>query len=67
MSDTYKKIEVVGTSPESYAQATANAIAKASKTLHGMSWFEVTEMRGSIEDGKVAEYQVALRIGLKLD
>jgi len=67
MSDTYKKIEVVGTSPESYAQATANAITKAAKTLHGMSWFEVTEMRGSIEDGKVAEYQVALRIGLKLD
>ena len=64
---TYKKIEIVGTSSESYAKATANAIEKASESVHGMCWFEVSEMRGAIEDGKVKEYQVTLRIGFKVD
>ena len=64
---TYKKIEIVGTSPESYAQATAHAIEKASESVHGMCWFEVAEMRGAIENGKVKEYQVTLRVGFKVD
>lgn len=67
MSTTYKKIEVIGTSDQSFAQATSNAVAKASESLHGLNWFEVTEMRGRIADGKVVEYQVALKLGLKLD
>ncbi len=64
---TYKKIELVGTSPNSYAEATRNAIEKASATLHGLSWFEVDELRGAIKDGKVAEFQVTLKVGVKLD
>lgn len=66
-NSVYKKIEVVGTSPESYAKATANAVEKAAESVRGTCWFEVTEMRGSIQDGKVKEYQVTVRIGFKLD
>ena len=68
MSDvTYKKIEVVGTSSKSFANACANAVAKASETLHGLNWFEVTEMRGRISNGKIDQYQVAMKLGMKLD
>ncbi len=63
----YKKIEIVGTSPVSYAEATANGVAKASESVHGMSWFEVVEQRGAIADDKVKEYQVTLRIAFKVD
>ena len=66
-SPTYKKIEVIGTSPNSYAEATRNAVEKASETLHGLSWFEVSELRGAIKDGKVDEFQVTLKVGMKLD
>jgi flavin-binding protein dodecin len=48
---THKKVEVVGTSAESYAQATRNAVAKASESLHNLEWFEVGELRGRIRDG----------------
>ena len=67
MSSTYKKIELIGTSDQSFAQATSNAVAKASESLHGLNWFEVTEIRGKIADGKVVEYQVAMKVGIKLD
>ena len=68
MSDpTHKKVEVVGTSSESYAKATRNAIAKASESLHNLEWFEVGELRGRIRDGKVDQFQVTLKIGFKLD
>ena len=66
-STVYKKIEIVGTSPNSYAEATANAVEKAGESVHGMSWFEVVEQRGAIKDGKVKEYQVTLRIAFKVD
>lgn len=64
---THKKVEVVGTSGESYAKATKNAIKKASETLHNLEWFEVGELRGRIRDGKVDQFQVTLKIGFKLD
>jgi len=67
MSNVYKKIEVVGTSSESFAKAASTAVEKAAQTLHGLNWFEVTEMRGRIENGKIAEFQVAMQLGLKLD
>lgn len=63
----YKLTEVVGTSKESFADATRSAIRRASKTLRGTSWFEVKEMRGTIKDGDVDEYQVKVAIGFKLD
>jgi flavin-binding protein dodecin len=64
---THKKVEVVGTSAESYAQATRNAVAKASESLHNLEWFEVGELRGRIRDGQVDQFQVTLKIGFKLD
>jgi flavin-binding protein dodecin len=67
MASVYKKIEVVGTSPVSFAEATKTAVEKAGRTVHHMNWFEVSELRGAIKDGKVSEYQVTLRIGFKLE
>jgi hypothetical protein len=64
---THKKVEIVGTSSESYAKATQNAVNKASESLHNLEWFEVVELRGRIKDGKVDQYQVSLKIGFKLD
>jgi flavin-binding protein dodecin len=66
MSKTYKIIEVVGTSNTSYDDAIKNAISEASKSLKALSWFEVVQMRGGIEDGKIEEYQVILKVGFRL-
>lgn len=63
----YKKIELVGSSPNSIEEAVQNAITKAAKTLHSMRWFEVVETRGQVVDGKVAHWQVTLKIGFTLD
>lgn len=63
---TYKKIEITGTSGKSLEDAIENAIDKASQTVEDMRWFEVTETRGSIENGTVAEWQVGLKIGFTL-
>jgi flavin-binding protein dodecin len=64
---TFRVTEVVGTSNESIHQAVRNGIARASKTLHGLEWFEVLETRGSITDGEVREFQVTMKIGFRLD
>lgn len=67
MAGVYKKIEVVGTSKESFADATRAAIAEAGKSVKNMSWFEVAEMRGAIKGSQVAEFQVTVRIGFKIE
>jgi dodecin len=67
MAGTYKIIELVGTSPASFAEAVRAAVSEAGKTVRNMAWFEVVSQRGSIKDGKVAEFQVTLKIGFKLD
>jgi flavin-binding protein dodecin len=67
MAGIYKKIEIVGTSAESLEDAIRSAVQVASKSVRKMSWFEVVEQRGAIKDGKVAEFQVTLRVGFKLD
>jgi flavin-binding protein dodecin len=67
MSGTYKVIELVGTSPVSFAEAAKSAVAEASKTIRHMDWFEMVNERGSIVDGKVAEFQVTLKVGFKID
>ena len=63
----YKVIEIVGSSESSIEDAISRAIARASTTLRDIRWFEVTETRGHVEGGKVAHYQVTLRIGFTLD
>lgn len=68
MSDhIYKKIELVGSSPEGVEQAVNNAIAKAGQSVRNMRWFEVAEIRGHLEEGKVAHWQVTVKIGFTLD
>lgn len=68
MSDkVYKMIEIVGSSTKSSDDAIKTAIAKAAKSLHNLDWFEVREVRGHIEDGKISHYQVKLEIGFRLD
>jgi hypothetical protein len=67
MPGTYKKITIVGTSEVSFAEAVKQAVKDASKTIRHMDWFEVEEMRGRIKDGEVAEFQVTLKIGFKLE
>jgi dodecin len=68
MSDhVYKSIELTGSSTSSIEDAITGAIARASKTIKNMRWFEVTDTRGHIEGGKVAHYQVTLKIGFTLD
>lgn len=64
---TYKKIDLVGSSTASLTDAIESAIARASKTTRNLDWFEVTEIRGHIEDGKVAHYQVAMRVGFRIE
>jgi len=63
----YKKVEIVGTSPVSFAEATRAAVEEAGKTLRNMSWFEVVEQRGAVKDGKVLEFQVTIRIGFRVE
>lgn len=63
----YKKIEIIGTSTSSMEEAIQNALSRAQKTVHNMRWFEVMETRGDIQDGKVAHWQVSIKVGFTLD
>jgi flavin-binding protein dodecin len=68
MSDhVYKLLELTGSSKTSIEDAVQTAIAKASKTMRNMHWFQVVETRGHIADGKVAHWQVTLKIGFTLE
>jgi len=67
MSGTYKVVEIVGTSPASFAEAVRSAVEEASKTLRHLDWFEVIEQRGRIVEGKVQEFQVSLKVGFKIE
>jgi dodecin len=64
---TYKVTEIVGTSTDDVSQAIRNGIAKAAETIRHLDWFEVTEMRGHIEGGDVAHFQVAMKVGFRLE
>jgi hypothetical protein len=63
----YKLIELTGSSGKSFDDAVQNAIGKAARTMRNMQWFQVTETRGHIADGKVAHWQVTLKIGFTLE
>jgi flavin-binding protein dodecin len=63
----YKVVELVGSSQTSIEKAIENAISRASKTLKNINWFEVVETRGHVEGGKVAHYQVKLKVGFRLE
>ena len=63
----YKLLELTGSSTKSSDDAVQNAIAKASKTMRNMQWFQVTETRGHIDGGKIAHWQVTVKIGFTLE
>jgi flavin-binding protein dodecin len=63
----YKTIELTGSSPKGFEDAVANAISKASKTVHNLRWFQVIDTRGEVEGGKVAHWQVTMKVGFTLD
>lgn len=65
--NVYRVTEVVGSSAEGVDKAIQTAVERAAQTLHGLDWFEVTEVRGRIADGRIAEYQVGLKVGFRLD
>ena len=68
MSDhVYKLVDIVGSSATSSDDAIRNAVATAAKTLRRIDWFEVVETRGHVADGKVAHFQVTLKIGFRLE
>jgi flavin-binding protein dodecin len=64
---TYRVVEIVGTSPDGVDAAIRNAVGRASRTLRELDWFEVQSVRGELEDGKVAHFQVTLKVGFKLE
>ncbi|MBB6036764.1 dodecin [Phytomonospora endophytica] len=67
MSHVYRVTEVVGSSTESIDDAVRTAVERASRTLRKLDWFEATEIRGHIQDGAVAHFQVTVKVGFRLD
>jgi flavin-binding protein dodecin len=63
----YRLTEIVGTSPDGLDAAIQTGIKRAGSTLHGLDWFQVSDIRGQIVDGEVAHYQVTLKVGFRLD
>ena len=64
---TYKLVELVGSSPNSSDEAIRNAVAKASATVKHIDWFQVIETRGHVHDGRVAHFQVTLKVGFRVE
>ena len=65
--NTYGISEIVGSSTSSVDEAIANAVEKASTTVRNLEWFEVADIRGHIADGKVAHYQVTIKLGFRIE
>lgn len=64
---TYRVTEIVGTSTESVDDAVRNGVARAAQTLRNLDWFEVTQVRGHIADGRVEHFQVGMKVGFRLE
>lgn len=66
-NNTYRVTEIYGTSEVGVDEAIRNGIGRASQTLRGLDWFEVTQVRGHIVDGQIEHYQVGLKVGFRLE
>jgi hypothetical protein len=64
---TYKVVEIAGTSPESIAEAMRSGVRRASLTLRNVGWVEVVGIRGHVEDGEIAHFQVEMKVGFRLE
>jgi dodecin len=68
MSDhTYRVIEIVGSSPDGVDAAIRNAVSRAAETMRGLDWFEMQSVRGHLQDGAIAHFQVTLKVGFRLE
>ncbi len=67
IDQVYKQIEITGSSPKGIQDAIEHAISRASKTIHQMRWFQVTDTRGYIKEEKISYWQVTLKIGFSVD
>lgn len=68
MSDhTYRVIEIVGSSPDGIDAAIRNAVSRAADTMRGLDWFEMESIRGDLQDGAIAHFQVTLKVGFRLE
>jgi flavin-binding protein dodecin len=63
----YRVIELAGTSDKSIEDAVSSAIARANKTIRNLRWFELIQTRGHIENGKIAHFQVTLKVGFTME
>ncbi len=63
----YKSVELTGSSPKGIEDAVSRAVTKASKSVHNIKWFEITQVRGQVEKDKVAHWQVTMKLGFTLD
>ncbi|OHV81016.1 dodecin [Ensifer sp. LCM 4579] len=63
----YKKVELIGSSPVSIDEAIQTAISRASQSMRNLDWFEVDQVRGQIVNGKVAHYQVVMKVGFRIE
>ncbi|HEX6888010.1 MAG TPA: dodecin [Candidatus Nanopelagicales bacterium] len=66
-SRTYRLTEIVGTSPEGVDQAIRNGVERAAQTIRHIDWFEVTQVRGYVRDGRVDHFQVSMKLGFRLE
>jgi flavin-binding protein dodecin len=64
---TYRVTEIVGTSPNSVDEAVRNGLRRAAQTLRHLDWFEVTEIRGQLDGGEIAHYQIGMKVGFRLE
>jgi dodecin len=64
---TYRVTEIVGTSPDGVDGAVRNGLQRAAQTLRHLDWFEVTQIRGQMEEGEVAHFQVGMKVGFRLE
>lgn len=66
-NNTYRVTEIIGTSPDSIDAAIHSGIGRAQETVRNLDWFEVTEIRGHLENGRIAHYQVGMKVGFRLE
>jgi dodecin len=66
-NNTYRITEIIGTSPDGIDAAIRSGLTRAEKTVRNLDWFEVTEIRGHLKDGKIAHYQIGMKVGFRLD
>ena len=66
-SHTYRMVEIVGTSPQGLDDAIRNGIARANRTVRNLDWFQVTEIRGNLQEGQIADWQISMKVGFRLE